>query len=228
MAPVRIAFADDHPTLLKGMEALFSDDSGFEIVATGGSAEEAIAFVAETRPEIVVIDLSMPGDVYAAIEKIANGGEHIKVIVFTAYANVEFAIRAFDAGASAFVLKGRPVDDLYAAIAAVGKGELFASPGFSDKLTTDHRHRSEPVSNKLSRREVQIVEGLLKGMTNRQIAISLGLSEKTVKHYMTNLMTKLKVKSRVAVVLAAQERRRSQGSVDFRSIEDVDEVLTDL
>ena len=75
---------------------------------------------------------------------------------------------------------------------------------------------------------MQIVEGLLKGMTNRQIAISLGLSEKTVKHYMTNLMTKLKVKSRVAVVLAAQERRRSQGAGDLRSIEDVDEVLTDL
>jgi DNA-binding NarL/FixJ family response regulator len=227
MSRTRIAFSDDHPTLLKGMEALFSDDDKFEIVATSATADEAVGCVAEKRPDILVIDLSMPGDVYAAITKIARDYDKTKVIVFTAYANVAFALRAFDAGARAFVLKGRPVSDLNEAIAAVGAGELFVSPGFSDRLISDVQNRSaraRPVT-KLSRREAQIVEGLLKGETNREIAASLGLAEKTVKHYMTNLMNKLKVKSRVAVVLAAQERRLVHDGTP-RAVGD-DELLID-
>lgn len=228
MTPIRIAFADDHPTLLKGMEAIFSDDDKFEIVATGGSADAAVRLAKEMKPDMLVIDLSMPGDVYGAMQKIARDNEHVRIIVFTAYANVGFAVKAFEAGARGFVLKGRPASDLYDAIAAVRAGELFVSPGFSDRFVTDLQARTkrDTTAAKLSRREVQIVEELLHGKTNRQIAVALGLTEKTVKHYMTNLMVKLKVKSRVAVVLVAQQRRLIQDGSGPR-IDDADEALTD-
>jgi DNA-binding NarL/FixJ family response regulator len=106
------------------------------------------------------------------------------------------------------VLKGRPSEDLFDAIDAVKEGELYVSPGFSQKLLAGFRNRSKRQQQlkaaKLSTRESQIVQCLLEGNTNKEIALKLNLAEKTVKHYMTNLMTKLKVKNRLEVALAAQ------------------------
>lgn len=209
--PTRIAFVDDHPTLLRGIAALFSDDVQFEIVGTGVTADEAVTLAETKSPEILIVDLSMPGDVFAAIAAITATMVGIRIIVFTAFANVDLALKALDAGAHAFVLKGRPSEDLFAAIAAVKAGELFVSPGFSSKLMTGFRNRSrrekELKSSKLSAREIQIVECLFEAKSNKEIARALNLSEKTIKHYMTNLMNKLKVKSRLEVVLAAQSLR---------------------
>ena len=212
-APIRIAFVDDHPTLLRGIAGLFEDDPAYEIVGTGTTAEEAIAIATANAPGILTLDLSMPGDVFAAIATIGTVAPNTKVIIFTAFANVEMALKAIDAGAHAFVLKGRPSEDLIAAIAAVRAGELFVSPGFSAKFMAGFRNRSrrerELRSAKLSPREQQIVDCLLKAMSNKEIAAQLGLSEKTIKHYMTNLMNKLKVRSRVEVVLAAKSMGES-------------------
>jgi DNA-binding NarL/FixJ family response regulator len=209
-APIRLALADDHPTLLKGIEVLFVDGERFQIVALAHSADEAANLVREKHPDILIIDLSMPGDVYGAIRSASRGDISARVVVFTAYANIDFAIRAFDAGAGAFVLKGRPSDDLYDAIAAVMDSEIFVSPGFSERLAAEIEVRHSAGGRgapDLSRRERQLVQGLLKGMTNREIALDLGLSEKTIKHYMTNVMIKLGAKNRLEVALAVQRAR---------------------
>jgi len=193
------------------MQALFSEDPRVEIVATGSSAGDAEKIAAETTPEILIIDLSMPGDVYGAIRLISHRQRGTRIIVFTAYANIDFALKAFDAGARGYVLKGRPVDDLYDAIAAVSAGNIFVSPGLAEKLLEEFpaaRSKDYRPHTRLSHRETQIVESLLEGKTNRQIAIDLNLSEKTIKHYMTNLMTKLKVKNRLEVVRVAQSQLR--------------------
>lgn len=211
MNAIRIAFVDDHPTLLRGIAALFSSDDGrYDIVGTGSSATDAVALAAEHAPDILTLDLSMPGDALVAIRTIVEHGP-TKVIVFTAFANVELALKALDAGAHAFVLKGRPSEDLYAAMDSVMAGELFVSPDFSQKLMAAFRNRTkrekELQSARLSAREQQLVECLFEAKTNKEIARTLQLSEKTVKHYMTNLMNKLKVKNRLEVVLAAQALR---------------------
>lgn len=220
----RIAFVDDHPTLLRGIAALFSDDPSFEIVGTGVTAEDAVTLAETKSPEILIIDLSMPGDVFAAITAMTGMMVGLRIVVFTAFANVDLALKALDAGAHAFVLKGRPSDDLFAAIAAVKAGELFVSPGFSSKLMTGFRNRSrrekELRSSKLSAREIQIVECLFEAKSNKEIARALGLSEKTVKHYMTNLMNKLKVKSRLEVVVAAQAMRGQLGDASLPDDQD--------
>lgn len=204
----RIAFVDDHPILLHGVAALFSNDARYEIVGTESSAHGAVALAAQARPDIMTLDLSMPGDALAAIRTIAEQSPTSKLIIFTAYADVDLALRALEAGAHAFVLKGRPADDLFDAIEAVGKGGLFVSPDFSPKLIAGFRNqtqreRQHPAAH-LSPRERQLVQCLLEAKSNKEIAETLGLSEKTVKHYMTNLMNKLKVRSRLEVVLAAR------------------------
>ena len=117
-------------------------------------------------------------------------------------------MRALDAGAHAFVLKGRPSEDLFEAIETVKNGGLFVSPDFSPMLIGGFRNRArrerEHPAVQLSAREQQLLQGLFEAKTNKEIARTLGLTEKTVKHYMTNLMTKLKAKSRLEVVLAAK------------------------
>ena len=216
--PARLAFVDDHPTLLTGLAAIFSGDSRYSIVGTGATAADALEIAASRSPGIMILDLSMPGDVFATIEQLAATYPTLKIIIFTAFANVELALKALDAGAHAFVLKGRPATDLYDAIDTVKRGELFVSPEFSQRLATGFRHQARrgaaPVA-RLSARERQLVDCLLEGKTNKEIARALELSEKTVKHYMTNLMNKLKVKNRLEVVLAV--RGMPPGSFDFSS-----------
>lgn len=210
-SPMRIAFVDDHPTLLTGIAALFSADGGFSVVGTESSADGAVEVARLTQPDLMTLDLSMPGDVYAAIRTIGELSPATKMIIFTAYADVDLALQALDAGAHAFVLKGRPSEDLFAAIETVTKGGLFVSPDFSPKLIAGFRNRTrredERSAAKLSPREQQLVQCLLEAKSNKEIARTLNLTEKTVKHYMTNLMYKLKVKSRLEVVLAVQRLR---------------------
>lgn len=206
-----IVLVDDHPTLLRGLASIFSAEARFTILGTGATADEAISLVDGLKPNILITDLSMPGDVFAAIERIV-ATSMTRVIVFTAFANVDMAIRALDRGAHAFVLKGQPSEELYAAIDAVLSGTVFVSPNFAPTLMSGYRHRSreKPAQVRLSAREHQLVGCLLEGKTNKEIARALQLSEKTIKHYMTNLMHKLQVKNRLEVVIAAQAMRQAQ------------------
>ncbi|WP_417308578.1 LuxR C-terminal-related transcriptional regulator [Devosia sp.] len=213
--PIRIAFIDDHPTLLMGMSALFASNPRFEIVGSGVSADDAVAVARQHKPDVLTMDLSMPGDVYAAITEVLDASMATRVIVFTAYADVDRALMAIDSGAHGFVLKGQPAEELLAAIDSVRRGSLYISPEFAPKVLSGFRHRSqrevEKSAAKLSPREKQLVDCLFEAMSNKEIARTLNLTEKTVKHYMTNLMNKLKVKSRLEVVLAASRLRLRYG-----------------
>jgi DNA-binding NarL/FixJ family response regulator len=146
--------------------------------------------------------------VLGAIRTITEQAMKTKLVVFTAFEDVDKALRAIDAGAHGYVLKGRPTDDLHEAIDFVRRGEIFISPGFAQTVVAGFRNRSKRdrdlEASQLSPREDQIVSCLLEGKSNKEIARTLGLSEKTIKHYMTNLMNKLRVKSRLEVVVAAR------------------------
>src|SRR5687767_4045210 len=106
VTPTRIAFVDDHPTLLRGMASLFASDDRYTIVGTGSSADDAVDIAVEQSPDVLIVDLSMPGDIFAAVASIAEQAPQTKILVFTAYADVDKALRIIDAGAHAFVLKG--------------------------------------------------------------------------------------------------------------------------
>ena len=209
MGRVSIAFVDDHPVLLNGLAHIFSEIARFEVLAVGRCASDVVALATAQHPDVVLLDLNMPGDAFAAIARIRELSPQTKIVVFTASAGIDHAVRALEAGATGYVLKGSTDDELMQAIDTVLAGETFITPSFASKVIAALRaasiRRTAALKVKLSVREDQIVRLLLLGRTNKEIAQRLQISEKTVKHYMTLLMQKLQARNRVEVVLAAQE-----------------------
>ena len=203
-----VAFVDDHPVLLEGIVHLFKAKTRFDVVASGCSAPDAVSIALTHSPNILFMDLSMPGSVFEAIAEIAQKCSEVKVIVFTAFSSVDSALRALDAGAMGFVLKGSTLADLLDAIDVVSRGELYITRQYASQVMSGLRNRArreELVRQvKLSVREQQIIGHLMHARTNREIAEHLLISEKTVKHYMTSLMSKMKARNRVELVIEAQ------------------------
>jgi len=211
----RLALVDDHPTLLSGLAGIFASDPAFEVVATGGSAGDAVSIVRQHNPDLIILDLSMPGDIFAAIDEMARAAPQLKLVVFTAFANVELALRALDAGAHAFVLKGRPTHDLFDAVAAVRRGELYVSPEFSRRLFSGLKNRTrQPPQGTvvLTARERQVVEGLLQARTIAEIAQAMGLTEKLVGHHLTGLKSKLHARNRLEIIAAVERLDEAGGA----------------
>lgn len=206
---VTVAFVDDHPVLLEGVSALFAKQEGFSVVAKGVSADDARAIFASCSPQLMFLDLSMPGDPFGAIEEISASGKTI-VIVFTAFTSVDIALKALDSGASAFVVKDSISNELFDAVSTVLRGDIFISRAHAGRVLAGLRNRSARANadraTRLSEREKQVVTLLLQARSNKEIASKLEISEKTVKHHMTNLMSKLNARNRVEVALAAQQQ----------------------
>uniref|UniRef100_Q07SX3 Two component transcriptional regulator, LuxR family n=1 Tax=Rhodopseudomonas palustris (strain BisA53) TaxID=316055 RepID=Q07SX3_RHOP5 len=209
MSRVSVALVDDHPLMIEAVSSLLSRIEDFDIVATGTSAKDVLEIGTLVRPQVMIVDLGMTGDVYAAISTVTSLSTATKFIAFTASTGVECAIRALDSGASGYVLKGSSSDELIQAITCVKSGETYITRTFATQViaalrdTSLRRRAAEAV--KLSIREQQIVRLLLKGKTNKEIAHAISISDKTVKHYMTILMQKLQVRNRLEVVIAAQK-----------------------
>lgn len=208
MADTSVAFVDDHPVLLEGIVHLFKAKTRFNVVASGCSATDAVKIAAEQAPDVLFVDLSMPGKVFDAIAEIAHNHARVKVIVYTAFSSVDSALRALDAGAMGFLLKGSTLAELHEAIETVSRGELFITQQYASQVMSGLRNRARRdelvKAIKLSVREQQIIKHLMHARTNREIAESLLISEKTVKHYMTTLMSKMKARNRVELVIEAQ------------------------
>ncbi|WP_281968907.1 LuxR C-terminal-related transcriptional regulator, partial [Roseovarius nanhaiticus] len=212
--PVKIAFVDDHPVLLSGICQLFSSNDEFQVVSVGSCANDVVDIARSMKPDIMVIDLNMPGRVLEAITTVVNDHKTTRLVAFTASGNIDTAIATLEAGVLGYVLKGSTLDELTDAIRQVHKGETYMSPRVAANvvagLQVNARARTVPAV-RFSSREEDVLRFLLQGCTNKEIALSLSLSEKTVKHYMTVLMQKLDVRNRVEVVLAAQELASSGG-----------------
>ncbi|MFN3318805.1 MAG: response regulator [Allorhizobium sp.] len=207
---VRVAFVDDHPILLEGLVSLYRTKTDLDVVAMGHTTVDALNIVETHHPDVIVMDLSMPGDSFAAIDVMLASYPDTKVIVFTASSAIQPAVELIEAGISGYVLKGASSSDLHHAIISAYSGETYITPGFATKVivsmkTAELRRRAQP-AERLHHREEQIVSGLLKGLTNREIGLTLNISEKTVKHYMTSLMSKLNVRNRVELVIAVKNR----------------------
>ncbi len=206
---VRIAFVDDHPVLLKGMAAIFDAEEGLNIVAQGESAEAAIEIAATHKPDVLITDLSMPGNVFGAISEISSKYQDTRVVVFTAFSSVDSVLKALDAGATGFVLKGGRIEEVIEAVDAVMRGEMYITKQYAGQVLGGLRNREarNRLNNaiRLSVREKQIIGHLMHARTNREIADALFISEKTVKYYMSGLMTKLNCRNRLGVVVAAQQ-----------------------
>ena len=206
---ITVAFVDDHPVLLAGLVGLLTPKTDLKVVGVGNCADDVTKIVNEAEPDVIVIDLNMPGNTLDSIAQTVKSKKATRVLVFTASVAVDHAISALEAGATGFVIKGSPEEELLTAIRAVSVGESYISAGFASKVVAGLRsaslRRAATETLRLSVREEQILRLLLLGKTNREIATALSLSDKTIKHYMTILMQRLNVRNRIEVVLAAQE-----------------------
>ena len=224
MSIISLALVDDHPLMVEAITALFSRSTGFRLLATGTTANDAIEICSLHKPDVLISDLSMSGNIYAAIAAVVKMAPQTKIVAFTASTGVDTAIRALDAGANGYVLKGSDPSELLQAIDYVRRGETYITQNFASQViaalrdTSLRRIAAEAVN--LSIRETQIVRLLLRGQTNKEIAAALKISDKTVKHYMTILMQKLHARNRLEVVIAAQkfnDDAPALGSVDASS-----------
>jgi DNA-binding NarL/FixJ family response regulator len=211
MDKTTVAFVDDHPVLLSGMCQLFAASDEFRVVGVGTSAEDVVEIAKSTRPNVLVLDLNMPGRVLEAVATVTRQNPGTKLVVFTASDCIDGAIETLDAGVQGYVLKGANLGELSDAIRRARAGETYVTPSLAGKLMDRLRKAARPQRTALlsfSSREEDVLRLLLRGCTNKEIADALSISDKTVKHYMTVLIQKLQVRNRLEVVLAVREMGR--------------------
>ena len=191
---ISVAIVDDHPLFREGVVAILNADPKFDVVDQGATADDAIRICETTLPDILLLDISMPGNGLAAVRKILEASPVVRIIMLTASEHDQHVSEALEAGARGYVLKGIGAKELSKMIVSVNAGETYVTPSLAARVLTKMQTRlnAPPADDfpTLTPREEQILGFVALGQTNKEIANRLGISEKTVKHYMTNIMQK--------------------------------------
>jgi two-component system response regulator DevR len=210
MAKQRILIVDDHEVVRLGLRALLERRSNFEVIAEANSAKEAIEKVKQYSPDVVVMDIRLPGGSgIEACEVISENFPNCKVIMLTSYAEDEMLFSAIRAGAAGYVLKQIGGEDLVKAIEAVGRGEALLDPAVTQRIFQEVRKaaKEEEASafSALTQQEKHVLVLVSEGKTNREIAKSLFLGEGTVRNYVSSILSKLGVSNRAEAAAYAVE-----------------------
>jgi len=202
---IRIAVADDHPVVRDGLVAMLETQSDFEIAGAAASGSEALAIVESSDPDVLLLDLEMPGlDGVAVLERLRATGARTRVIVFTVFDTDERIIAAVEAGATGYLLKGAPRADVFAAVRVVAAGGSLLAPLAASAVLRRVRGEAPPAAGpSLTRREQAVLEHLARGLGNKQIAAHLGIAERTVKFHVSSVFTKLGATNRTEAVARA-------------------------
>ncbi|MGV9640771.1 response regulator [Streptomyces sp. NPDC003514] len=206
-SPITLLIADDHPVVRDGLRGMFESAPGFTVLGEAASGEEAVERAAALDPDVILMDLRMPGGGgVAAIAHLTRTGARARVLVLTTYDTDTDTLPAIEAGATGYLLKDAPRDELFAAVRAAAEGRTVLSPAVASRLVsavrTPRNERDEP----LSAREREVLALVARGTSNREIARELFISEATVKTHLTHLYAKLGVNDRAAAVATAYER----------------------
>lgn len=215
---LRVVIVDDHALFRDGLAAILDAETHIEVVGQGGTAQEAVSLVRDLLPEIILLDIDMPGGGLEAARRIANDCPVTKIVILTASEEDDHLFSALKIGARAFVLKGVAARELIRILHAVAAGESYVPPALAASVLLEmhetgahSREESKNPINELTDRERDILENLAQGLSNKEIGEKLFLSEKTVKHYMTNILQKLQVRNRVEAALLAQRSALEDG-----------------
>jgi two-component system, NarL family, nitrate/nitrite response regulator NarL len=209
---IRVVIADDHPMFRAGVAQALKSGGSFDVVGEAGNGPEAVQLAERLHPQMVLLDVNMPGCGLQAAAAIARADPSIHVVMLTVSETEESVNAALEAGAKGYVLKGASSVELVRVLQGICEGEAYVTPSLAAKLLTQLRQkppvRERNTLSDLTSREEEILAHAARGLTNKEIARSLTLSEKTVKHYMTNVLHKLQVRNRVEAVI--QMRRQLQ------------------
>ncbi len=207
-AGIRVAVIDDHPLFREGVTRSLSEIDGFQIVAEGSTKDDAIKVAETLQPDVLLMDISMPGGGLNAISPILETVPSQKIVMLTVSESSDDVTAALNSGAKGYVLKGVGSRALAEIIRSVAAGESYVAPALSARLLSS---RSSPVPKKtsaleaLTTREQQVLQLVASGLSNKHVARKLDLHEKTVKHHMTQIMAKLGVANRTEAAIALRD-----------------------
>jgi len=198
---IKIVLADDHAVVRKGLRLLLDGEEGFEVVAEAGTAEDALRYVRAHRPQVLVLDLNMPGNVNSldAIPEVEASGDGTRVVVLTMQEDPEFARRALGNGAAGYVLKEAADDELVEAVRRAAAGDTYLNPRLGAALAAAPPKPAGPPDD-LTEREVEILRLIALGHTNVEIGEQLYLSVRTVESHRAHIQQKLRRSSRAELV----------------------------
>lgn len=201
---IRVLLVDDHPVVRVGLRGMLDMSDDLHVVGEAASGDEALILTATLRPDVVLMDLRMPGiDGAEATERIAARFPGVRVLVLTTYDTDEDILRAIEAGAAGYMLKDTPLAQLVAAIHAAARGESVLAPPVAARLAD---RRRTPPAEQLTPREVEVLALVAQGLSNVEIGRVLFISEATVKTHLVRAFVKLGVSDRTAAVTAALSR----------------------
>lgn len=207
---IRVLIADDHSLFRQGLAVLLASLPGLEVVSEAANGHEALAATLETLPDVVLMDIQMPGgNGLEATRRILAKAPSVGILMLTMFDDDESVFMAMRAGARGYILKGADQEQLVRAIQAVARGEALFSPGIAARLLAFFQtpHPSLPLNifPELTRRELEVLKLIAAGTGNREIARQLELSDKTVRNYISNIFSKLQVVDRAQAIIKARD-----------------------
>ncbi|MFJ8765678.1 response regulator [Streptomyces clavifer] len=205
---ITLLVVDDHPVVRDGLRGMFASAPGFDVLGEAADGVAAVELATRLDPDVVLMDLRMPGGGgVAAIAELARLGARSRVLVLTTYDTDSDTLPAIEAGATGYLLKDAPPDELFTAVRAAADGRTVLSPAVASRLVSRVRTPSAaPGGESLSGREREVLALVARGTSNREIAAELFISEATVKTHLTHVFAKLGAKDRAAAVAVAYER----------------------
>jgi DNA-binding NarL/FixJ family response regulator len=215
---IRIAVIDDHPMFREGAVQTFACTDDIEVVAEGATAADALRVAEEFRPDVMLLDISLPGSGLEAAARIARTFPSVLTVMLTASESERDVASALKAGARGYILKGSGGAEVVETVRAIFNGRSYVAPSLAARLLAQMGDRSEVAANEpsnmaankpgdeLTGREEEILSLVSRGLTNKEIANRLDLTERTVKHHMTAIMRKSKVRNRVEAMLMFRRR----------------------
>ncbi|KQQ08291.1 response regulator [Rathayibacter sp. Leaf296] len=213
MSDVRVVLVDDHALMRQGISTILSVQPGIDVVGEASSGEEALELVARIRPDVVCMDVEMPGigGIEATRRLLADPESPVRVLMLTTFDREDYLLEALDAGASGFLLKNSPPEHLVYGVRAIAAGEALLAPELTravieravaaDRVRTPAPSGAEP--DQLTPREVEVLRLMAQGLSNDEIADLLGVGRATVKTHVSNVLTKLALRDRVQAVVYA-------------------------
>jgi DNA-binding NarL/FixJ family response regulator len=202
-AAIRVLIVDDHPMVRRGLSELFDGESDIEVIDAVGSGEQAVAVSLAARPDVVLMDVSMPDmDGIEATRRLLEVRPEARVVMLTSFADHERVMEALDSGAIGYLLKDAESDELLRGVRAAARGESPLSPRAARALITERR--GQRPFQELTSRELDVLRLVARGLSNKQIAWRLAISEKTVKAHMTSIFGRIGVADRTQAALWAQ------------------------
>lgn len=213
MSTVRVVLADDHDLLRDGVGSILGADPGIEVVGEASSGPTAVAAARALEPDVVLMDIEMPGGGLAATREVLSTCPGTRVLVLTMFDVDEYVLEALRAGASGFLLKTTPAAALVAAVRACAAGEMQLSATVTRRLVESYVHRPAPLREgtvpprlaHLTDRELEVLRAIARGRSNAEIGGELFMAETTVKTHVTHILAKLGLRDRVQAVVLAYE-----------------------